>query len=520
MKNPFRYFNSSPEIIRNVVMLYVRYPLSLRQVEDLLFERGIDICHETVRYWWNRFGPLFAAEIRKRRIVRRNWSNWRWHFDEVFVRINGETHYLWRAVDHEGGIVRLKPYFRIFPLLSQLQSPVLIRSKPDKTCLCALKSSKGDGERRPSRFNLMVWTPPFRRRVRQNGVWFELQTEGASTMDITTIGFDLAKTVFQVHGADGEGRAVLRRKLRRGKVLAFFAGLPSCLVGMEACASAHYWAREIQALGHEVRLIPPQYVRPFVKTNKNDAADAEAICEAVTRPTMRFAPAKSAEQQSVLMLHRARELLVRQRTMVINALRGHCAELGLIVAQGASKVEELVAIIEDPGDVRLPPLAREALGSLVEQLHSAQARIKQLEATLLAWHRSNQASRRLATIPGVGVITATALVATIGDGAQFRSGRQLSAWLGLVPRQHSSGGKDRLGRISKRGDGYIRRLLVHGARSVLRWRRAKPGTGPGWTDRLLARRPTNVVLVAMANKTARVAWALLRYERIYRPTPA
>ena len=349
---------------------------------------------------------------------------------------------------------------------------------------------------------------------------FELQTEGASTMDITTIGFDLAKTVFQVHGADGEGRAVLRRKLRRGKVLAFFAGLPSCLVGMEACASAHYWAREIQALGHEVRLIPPQYVRPFVKTNKNDAADAEAICEAVTRPAMRFASAKSAEQQSVLMLHRARELLVRQRTMVINALRGHCAELGLIVAQGASKVEELVAIIEDPGDVRLPPLAREALGSLVEQLHSAQARIKQLEATLLAWHRSNQASRRLATIPGVGVITATALVATIGDGAQFRSGRQLSAWLGLVPRQHSSGGKDRLGRISKRGDGYIRRLLVHGARSVLRWRRAKPGTGPGWTDRLLARRPTNVVLVAMANKTARVAWALLRYERIYRPTPA
>ena len=205
---------------------------------------------------------------------------------------------------------------------------------------------------------------------------------------------------------------------------------------------------------------------------------------------------------------------------VINALRGHCAEFGLIVAQGASKVEELVAIIEDPGDVRLPPLAREALGSLVEQLRSAQARIKQLEVTLLAWHRSNEASRRLATIPGVGVITATALVATIGDGAQFRSGRQLSAWLGLVPRQHSSGGKDRLGRISKRGDGYIRRLLVHGARTVLRWRRAKPGTGPGWTDRLLARRPTNVVLVAMANKTARVAWALLRYERIYRPTPA
>jgi len=210
-------------------------------------------------------------------------------------------------------------------------------------------------------------------------------------MDITTIGFDLAKTVFQVHGADGEGRPVLRRKLRRGKVLAFFAGLPPCLVAMEACASAHYWAREIQALGHEVRLIPPQYVRPFVKTNKNDAADAEAICEAVMRPTMRFAPAKSAEQQSVLMLHRARELLVRQRTMVINALRGHCAELGLVVAQGASKVEGLVAIIEDPGDGRLPQLAREALGSLVAQLRSAQARIKALEATL--WRGTAPARR-------------------------------------------------------------------------------------------------------------------------------
>ena len=289
---------------------------------------------------------------------------------------------------------------------------------------------------------------------------------------------------------------------------------------MEACASAHHWARELQALGFEVRLIPPQYVRPFVKTNKNDAADAEAICEAVTRPTMRFAAAKSAEQQSVLMLHRVRELLVRQRTMLINALRGHCAEFGIVVAQGAPKVEELIAIIEDADDTRLPSVAREALGALVAQLRSAQGRIKALEARLTAWHRSSAASRRLAAIPGVGVITATALVATIGDGSQFRSGRQLSAWLGLVPRQHSSGGKQRLGRISKHGDGYIRRLLVHGARTVLRWRRAKPGTRPGWTDRLLARRPTNVVLVAMANKTARVAWALLRHERIYQPVPA
>ncbi len=206
--------------------------------------------------------------------------------------------------------------------------------------------------------------------------------------------------------------------------------------------------------------------------------------------------------------------------MLINALRGHCAEFGIVVAQGAPKVEELIAIIEDADDKRLPSVAREALGALVEQLRSAQGRIKALEARLTAWHRSSAASRRLAAIPGVGVITATALVATIGDASQFRSGRQLSAWLGLVPRQNSSGGKQRLGRISKHGDGYIRRLLVHGARTVLRWRRAKPGTGSGWTDRLLARRPTNVVLVAMANKTARVAWALLRHERIYQPGPA
>ena len=313
---------------------------------------------------------------------------------------------------------------------------------------------------------------------------------------------------------------MLRKQLRRTKLIAFFADLSPCLVGMEACASAHHWARDLQALGHEVRLIPPQYVRPFVKTNKNDAADAEAICEAVARPTMRYAAVKSAEQQSVLMLLRGRELLVRQRTMAINALRGHCAEFGIVVAQGAPKVEELIAIIEDADDMRLPSLAREALGALVGQLRSAQGRIKALEARLTAWHRSSEASRRLAAIPEVGVITATALVATIGDASQFRSGRQLSAWLGLVPRQYSSGGKERLGRISKHGDGYIRRLLVHGARTVLRWRRAKPEAGTGWSDRLMARRPTTVVLVAMANKTARIAWALLRHERIYEPTPA
>ena len=333
---------------------------------------------------------------------------------------------------------------------------------------------------------------------------------------VTIVGLDLAKLVFQVHGADKEGRPVVRKKLRRGQVLAFFAGLSPCLIGLEACASAHYWARELRALGHAVRLIPPQYVHPFVKTNKNDATDAEAICEALMRPTMRFAAVKSAEQQSVLMLHRARDLLVRQRTMLINALRGHCGEVGMVVAQGASKVTILIEMIEDRDDARLPALAREALGSLVEQLRMAQTQILDLEKQLKAWHRTNEASRRLEAIPGVGVITATALVATIGDASQFHSGRQLAAWLGLVPRQYSSGGKARRGRISKRGDGYLRRLLVHGARADLRWSRQRKERRSVWQESLLARRPTNVVLVAMANKTARVVWAMLSRGEAFR----
>jgi transposase len=320
---------------------------------------------------------------------------------------------------------------------------------------------------------------------------------------------DLAKSVFQVHAADRDGRPVVRKKLRRGQIHGFFAGLSPCLIGLEACASAHYWARELQALGHKVRLIPPQYVKPFVKRNKNDAADAEAICEALARPTMRFAAVKSAEQQAVLTLHRARELLVRQRTMLINALRGHCGEFGIVVAQGASKVTALIEMIEYPEDERFPALARVALGPLVEQLRMAQIQILDLEKKLMAWHRTNEASRRLEAIPGVGVITATALVATIGDESQFHSGRQLAAWLGLVPRQHSSGGKERLGRISKRGDGYIRRLLVHGARADLRWSKHRKERRSIWQESLLARRPTNVVLVAMANKTVRVVWAML-----------
>ena len=328
--------------------------------------------------------------------------------------------------------------------------------------------------------------------------------------NITTIGLDLAKRVFQVHGMDHEGRAVLCKKLRRGQVLKFFATLSPCLVGMEACGSAHHWARELRAQGHEVRLIPPQYVRPFLKTNKHDAADAEAIAEALVRPTMRFAPIKSADQQAVLMVHRSRELLVKQRTMLINAVRGHCSELGMIARQGASKVNDLLVMIEDPDDVRLPAFAREALGVLITQLRAVKEAIRKLESKLQAWHRSQQASQRLTTIPGVGVITATALIATIGDGSQFNSGRHLSAWLGLVPRQHSSGGKSRLGRISKRGDGYLRRLLVHGSRAVLRWQRAAPKKPSPWIGELLTRRPTNVVLVAMANKTARTVWAMMR----------
>jgi transposase len=338
--------------------------------------------------------------------------------------------------------------------------------------------------------------------------------QGTPMSEITVIGLDLAKHVFQVHGADPDGRPVLRKRLRRGQVLEFFASLSPCLIGMEACAGSHYWGRELQALGHEVRLIPPQYVKPYVKTNKNDAIDAEAISEALTRPTMRFTAVKSAEQQSVLMLHRTRELLVRQRTMLVNALRGHCGEFGIVAAQGLSRAGDLIKRIEDPADTVLPDLARQALQCLTSQIRAIQEQIALIEKKLLAWHSSCGASRRLAEIPGVGLMTATAVVASVGNATQFRSARQFAAWLGLVPQQHSSGGKERLGHISKRGDGYIRRLLVHGARAHLSWSRRKKQIRSAWLTGLLARRPTNVVLLAMANKTARIAWAMLsRGER-------
>ena len=337
-------------------------------------------------------------------------------------------------------------------------------------------------------------------------------------MKITTIGIDLAKNLFQVHGADAEGHVVLRKKLRRSEVLAFFTNQEPCLVGMESCSGAHYWARELTALGHEVRLIPARYVKPYVKTNKNDAADAAAICEAVTRPTMRFALVKSAEQQSVLMLHRGGELIVRQRTMIINTLRGHFAEFGIVVAQGAGGVNRLIHILGDSSEGRIPERARWVLRLLVDQLGVLAANLRKLEVELHAWHRANEASRRLETIPGIGPITASAIVATIGTGEQFSSARQFSAWIGLVPRQHSTGGKARLGGISKRGDAYLRRLLIHGARSLTRWPSIKT-TSSKWFLGLQERRPMNVATVALANKTARIAWAVLTRGENYRTGP-
>jgi transposase len=337
--------------------------------------------------------------------------------------------------------------------------------------------------------------------------------------DVTTIGLDIAKHVFQVHGVDEAGAVVIRRKLRRAEILQFFGGLGPCLVGIEACATAHYWARSIMALGHQVKLMPPTYVKPYVKRQKNDAADAEAICEAVTRPTMRFVPVKGEEQQGILMLHRTRELLIRQRTMLINALRGHLAEFGIITAQGRAGVSTLVTLVEDDEHVLIPTVARDALLAVVDQLRDAHERVAAMERRIVAWHRSNEQSRRLETIPGVGPITASAIAATITDPGLFRSGRELAAWIGLVPRQNSSGGKERLGHISKKGDPYIRRLLVVGANAVLRYaRNGKPRTTK-WASALLARKPYKLVAVALANKMARIAWALMTRNEEFRLQP-
>jgi len=334
-------------------------------------------------------------------------------------------------------------------------------------------------------------------------------------MQITTIGLDIAKNVFQVHGIDAAEKVVVRKQLRRGQVIAFFAALPPCLIGMEACATAHYWARELTKLGHEVRLMPAKDVKAYVKRNKNDAADAEAICEAVGRPTMRFVRAKSAEQQGRLMQHRARDLLLRQQTQTINALRAHLAELGIVAAQGREGLKQLLAIIADEGDERVPIDARASLIVLVAQLQALHTMIGSIEKRLTVQHRANEASKRLESIPGIGLIGASAIAATVTDPKAFRSGRDFAAWIGLVPRQDSTGGKQKLGPISKQGDRYLRRILVVGAHSVLRRAKQSPEKYP-WLTQLLARRPFKVVAIALANKMARIAWALLASGGRYR----
>jgi len=334
-------------------------------------------------------------------------------------------------------------------------------------------------------------------------------------MQITTIGLDIAKNVFQVHGIDSDEKVVVRKQLRRSQVMRFFQDLAPCLVGLEACATAQHWARELAKLGHEVRLMPARDVKAYVKRNKNDAADAEAICEAVRRPTMRFVSVKSAEQQVQLMQHRTRDLLMRQRTQLINAIRAHMAELGITAPQGRDGIKQLLAIIADEKDTRLPVDAHASLMILAAQLQAMQTTIGVLEKQIVARHRSNLHSKRLQTIPGVGVIGATAIAATVTDPAAFRSGRDFAAWVGLVPRQDSTGGKPRLGPISKQGDRYLRRILVLGAVSILRRAKLNPQRYP-WVTRLLARRPFKVVAIALANKMARIAWALLAKGETYR----
>jgi transposase len=337
-------------------------------------------------------------------------------------------------------------------------------------------------------------------------------------MQVTTIGLDIAKRNFQVHGVDSAGNVVVAKSLARGRVIAFFAKLAPCRVGIEACASGHYWAREIAALGHEVRLIPPAYVKPYLRRNKNDAADAAAICEAVSRPSMRFVPVKSAQQQAARSLTRVREQLISQRTATVNALRGHLAEFGLVQAKGLQNVRRLRSFIEDGTDGRLPDLARQSLSILIGQIDAISAAIAELDRKITAWHHADETSRRLATIPGIGVLTAVTFASAVPDPAFFRTGREFAAWLGLVPRQHGTGGKPRLGRISKRGDARLRGLLIVCASSVLQsLKRRKDGTAAApWIAGLLQRKPPMVVIVALANKLARTLWALMARNDTYR----
>lgn len=335
-------------------------------------------------------------------------------------------------------------------------------------------------------------------------------------MKLTTIGIDLAKNVFQVHGADDTGRAVLRKQLKRAQMLPFFAKLSPSRIGLEACGSAHYWARKLQALGHTVQLIAPQYVKPFVKRNKNDAADAAAICEAVTRPDMPTVPIKNVEQQAILSVHRARQGFVKARTAQANQIRGLLAEYGFALPKGIGQLLRRVPEIIEDGENDLPGNFRLLIARLLDHLRELDRQVGELGAEIQLWHRQNAASQKLAAIPGLGPLTATAMAASIGDARNFKNGRQLAAWLGIVPRQHSTGGKPTLLGISKRGDAYLRTLLIHGARAALRTAERKANADP-WLTQLLARRHKNVAAVALANKNARTIWALLAHDRQYDP---